>query len=199
MTHGDLIGRGTIDSGQQQSDEQTQAQHDQARLPSDDKDSTCMNVDRQPHHQPENHDPPRPEHRQRRPQHHEQQEQRPQRELERGDWVAARQAGVLGVVMGYGDSKVWRSSASIRPRRGCWQPTGVAVNRRPEEAGKRPGGEPDPLMKQGGTDSSRCLGRSRTGFDASLLPQAMLYYGDHERPGPQASLVPVQPAVAFPV
>ena len=41
-----------------------------------------MNVDRQPHHQPENHDPPRPEHGQRRPQHHEQQEQRPQAELE---------------------------------------------------------------------------------------------------------------------
>ena len=93
-------------------------------------------------------------------------------------------------------AEVWRSSASIRPRRGCWQPTGVAVKRRPEEARERPGGEPDPLMKQGGTDSGGCLGRSRTGFDASLLPPAMLYYGDHERSGPQASLVSVQSAVA---
>ena len=43
-----------------------------------------VKVDRQPHNQTENYDPPRSEHGQRRPQHHEQQEQRPQAELEGG-------------------------------------------------------------------------------------------------------------------
>ena len=41
-----------------------------------------------------------------------------------------------GVSLDDGDSTVWRFSASIRPRRRAWQPTGVAVNRRPEEGRK---------------------------------------------------------------